>query len=85
MLDEATAAIRYNADLLRRTLDHMGLGLAVFDADGKLEVWNDRFAVLERPGAGSRSRSASTSRPCRRISRRSAAVLGHRPGGDART
>lgn len=46
MLDEATAAIRYNADLLRRTLDHMGLGLAVFDADGKLEVWNDRFAVL---------------------------------------
>ena len=46
MLDEATAAIRYNADLLRRTLDHMGLGLAVFDATGKLEVWNDRFAVL---------------------------------------
>ncbi len=46
MLDEATAAIRYNADLLRRTLDHMGLGLAVFDADGKLEVWNDRFAIL---------------------------------------
>jgi Na+/proline symporter/signal transduction histidine kinase len=46
MLDEATAAIRYNADLLRRTLDHMGLGLAVFDGTGKLEVWNDRFAVL---------------------------------------
>lgn len=46
MLDEATAAIRYNADLLRRTLDHMGLGLAVFDSTGKLEVWNERFAVL---------------------------------------
>jgi PAS domain S-box-containing protein len=46
MLDEATTAIRYNADLLRRTLDHMGLGLAVFDATGKLEVWNDRFAIL---------------------------------------
>ena len=46
MLDEATAAIRYNADLLRRTLDHMGLGLAVFDGTGKLEVWNDRFAIL---------------------------------------
>lgn len=46
MLDEATAAIRYNADLLRRTLDHMGLGLAVFDATGKLEVWNERFAIL---------------------------------------
>ena len=46
MLDEATAAIRYNADLLRRTLDHMGLGLAVFDSAGKLEVWNERFAIL---------------------------------------
>lgn len=46
MLDEATAAIRYNADLLRRTLDHMGLGLAVFDSTGKLEVWNERFAIL---------------------------------------
>ncbi|MBL8708903.1 MAG: PAS domain-containing protein [Rhodospirillaceae bacterium] len=46
MLDEATAAIRYNADLLRRTLDHMGLGLAVFDSSGKLEVWNERFAIL---------------------------------------
>ena len=46
MLDEATAAIRYNADLLRRTLDHMGLGLAVFDPAGKLEVWNERFAIL---------------------------------------
>jgi len=46
MLDEATAAIRYNADLLRRTLDHMGLGIAVFDAEGRLEVWNERFATL---------------------------------------
>ncbi len=46
MLDEATAAIRYNADLLRRTLDHMGLGIAVFDDGGRLEVWNERFASL---------------------------------------
>jgi PAS domain S-box-containing protein len=46
MLDEATKAIRYNADLLRRTLDHMGLGIAVFDAEGRLEVWNERFAAL---------------------------------------
>jgi PAS domain S-box-containing protein len=46
MLNEATAAIRYNADVLRKTLDHMGLGIAVFDSAGKLEVWNDRFAAL---------------------------------------
>jgi PAS domain S-box-containing protein len=46
MLNEATAAIRYNADVLRKTLDHMGLGIAVFDPTGKLEVWNERFAGL---------------------------------------
>jgi PAS domain S-box-containing protein len=46
MLNEATAAIRYNADVLRKTLDHMGLGIAVFDSAGKLEVWNERFADL---------------------------------------
>ena len=46
VLHDATAAIRYNADLLRKTLDHVGLGIAVFDAEGKLEIWNERFAVL---------------------------------------
>jgi PAS domain S-box-containing protein len=46
VLHDATAAIRHNADLLRKTLDHVGLGIAVFDGDGKLEIWNDRFAVL---------------------------------------
>ncbi|HVZ01809.1 MAG TPA: PAS domain-containing protein [Dongiaceae bacterium] len=46
MLNEATAAIRYNADVLRKTLDHMGLGIAVFDSAGRLEVWNERFAAL---------------------------------------
>src|SRR4029078_1243143 len=46
MLNGATAAIRYNADVLRKTLDHMGLGIAVFDPTGKLEVWNERFALL---------------------------------------
>jgi PAS domain S-box-containing protein len=46
VLHDATAAIRYNADLLRKTLDHVGLGIAVFDAEGKLEIWNERFAAL---------------------------------------
>ena len=45
VLHDATAAIRYNADLLRKTLDHVGLGIAVFDAEGKLEIWNERFAA----------------------------------------
>ncbi|WP_119302706.1 NahK/ErcS family hybrid sensor histidine kinase/response regulator [Dongia deserti] len=46
VLHDATAAIRYNADLLRKTLDHVGLGIAVFDSEGKLEIWNERFAML---------------------------------------
>ncbi len=46
VLHDATAAIRYNADLLRKTLDHVGLGIAVFDAEGKLEIWSERFAAL---------------------------------------
>ena len=46
VLHDATAAIRYNADLLRKTLDHVGLGIAVFDSEGKLEIWNERFATL---------------------------------------
>ncbi|MEZ5829768.1 MAG: NahK/ErcS family hybrid sensor histidine kinase/response regulator [Dongiaceae bacterium] len=46
VLHDATAAIRYSADLLRKTLDHVGLGIAVFDAEGKLEIWNERFATL---------------------------------------
>ncbi len=46
VLHDATAAIRYNADLLRKTLDHVGLGIAVFDSEGKLEIWNERFAAL---------------------------------------
>ena len=46
VLHDATAAIRHSADLLRKTLDHVGLGIAVFDGDGKLEIWNERFATL---------------------------------------
>lgn len=52
VLHDATAAIRHNADLLRKTLDHVGLGIAVFDGDGKLEIWNDRFAALTGLPAG---------------------------------
>ena len=46
VLDDATKAILYNASLLRKTLDHVGLGIAVFDAKHALDVWNDRFAAL---------------------------------------
>jgi PAS domain S-box-containing protein len=52
VLHDATAAIRHNVDLLRKTLDHVGLGIAVFDGDGKLEIWNERFAALTGLPAG---------------------------------
>jgi len=46
MLGEASEAIRHNFDLLRTTLDHISQGLGVFDRDGQLAAWNDRFFDL---------------------------------------
>ncbi len=46
LIDEASEAIRYNYEILRNTLDHVGMGIAAFDKDGKLEISNDRFATL---------------------------------------
>jgi Na+/proline symporter/signal transduction histidine kinase/CheY-like chemotaxis protein len=59
LIDEASEAIRYNYDILRNSLDHVGMGIAAFDKDGRLEISNDRFAallpldhaLLRRPGA----------------------------------
>lgn len=59
LIDEASEAIRYNYDILRNSLDHVGMGIATFDKDGRLEISNDRFAsllpldhaLLRRPGA----------------------------------
>jgi Na+/proline symporter/CheY-like chemotaxis protein len=46
LIDEASEAIRYNYEILRNTLDHVGMGIAAFDRDGRLEISNERFATL---------------------------------------
>jgi len=46
IIDEASEAIRYNYEILRNTLDHVGMGIASFDREGRLEIFNDRFAAL---------------------------------------
>jgi Na+/proline symporter/signal transduction histidine kinase/CheY-like chemotaxis protein len=46
LIDEASEAIRYNYDILRNSLDHVGMGIAAFDKEGRLEFSNDRFATL---------------------------------------
>lgn len=46
LIDEASQAIRYNYDILRNTLDHVGMGIAAFDYGRRLEIFNDRFTSL---------------------------------------
>jgi PAS domain-containing protein len=46
IIDEASEAIRYNYEILRNTLDHVGMGIAAFDREGRLEIFNDRFTTL---------------------------------------
>ena len=46
LIDEASAAIRYNYDILRNTLDHVGMGIAAFDRAGRIDIFNDRFTSL---------------------------------------
>jgi Na+/proline symporter/CheY-like chemotaxis protein/two-component sensor histidine kinase len=46
IIDEASEAIRYNYEILRNTLDHVGMGIAAFDRSGRLEIFNERFTTL---------------------------------------
>jgi signal transduction histidine kinase/Na+/proline symporter/ActR/RegA family two-component response regulator len=46
LLDDATAAIQYNRDLLQSAIDNVGQGIGVFDADMVLVCWNNRFEEL---------------------------------------
>lgn len=46
MLDQASEAIRYSSEILRNALDHAGLGIAAFNRESRLEIWNERFPVL---------------------------------------
>jgi Na+/proline symporter/signal transduction histidine kinase/CheY-like chemotaxis protein len=52
LLDDASAAIQYNRDLLQTALDQVRQGLAVFDPDMRLITWNRQFRdLLDLPPA----------------------------------
>ncbi|WP_137387634.1 PAS domain-containing hybrid sensor histidine kinase/response regulator [Rhodoligotrophos defluvii] len=46
LLDDASAAIQYNRDLLQSAIDHVRQGIAVFDRDLSLICWNRQFRAL---------------------------------------
>jgi Na+/proline symporter/signal transduction histidine kinase len=59
LLDDASAAIHYNREILQTALDHVRQGIAVFDKELNLVCWNRQFgemlalpAELTRVGAG---------------------------------
>ena len=43
LLDDASAAIQHNRDLLQTAIDNVGQGIAVFDAELALICWNSQF------------------------------------------
>lgn len=50
LLDDASAAIQYNRDLLQTALDQVRQGIGVFDRDLRLICWNRQFRdLLELP------------------------------------
>ena len=50
LLDDASAAIHYNREILQTALDHVRQGIAVFDKDMQLICWNRQFGeVLDLP------------------------------------
>jgi Na+/proline symporter/signal transduction histidine kinase len=52
LLDDATAAIQYNRDLLQATLENVRQGISVFDRELRLVCWNRRFRdLLDLPPA----------------------------------
>ncbi len=46
LLDDASAAIQYNRDILQNALDHARQGITVFDRDLRLVAWNRAFLDL---------------------------------------
>ena len=46
LLDDASAAIQYNRDVLQSAIDNVGHGLAVFDRDMALICWNHQFQEI---------------------------------------
>ncbi|MCJ8142797.1 hybrid sensor histidine kinase/response regulator [Ancylobacter sp. A5.8] len=50
LLDDASAAIQYNREILQTALDHVRQGIAVFDRDLRLICWNRQFGdMLDLP------------------------------------
>ena len=50
LLDDASAALHYNREILQSALDHVRQGIAVFDKDTHLACWNRQFGdVLDLP------------------------------------
>jgi Na+/proline symporter/CheY-like chemotaxis protein len=50
LLDDASAAIHYNREILQTALDHVRQGIAVFDKDLALVCWNRQFGeILDLP------------------------------------
>ena len=46
LLDDASAAIQYNREILQTALDHVRQGIAVFDKDLQLVHWNRHFGEM---------------------------------------
>ncbi|MFS8035798.1 NahK/ErcS family hybrid sensor histidine kinase/response regulator [Xanthobacter sp. AM11] len=46
LLDDASAAIQYNRELLQSAIDHVRQGIAVFDRELRLVCWNRQFGQM---------------------------------------
>lgn len=46
LLDQASEALQYNQGVLQTALSQMDQGIAVFDAENRLSIWNRRFRSL---------------------------------------
>jgi Na+/proline symporter/signal transduction histidine kinase/ActR/RegA family two-component response regulator len=46
LLDDASAALQYNRDILQNALDHAGQGITVLDQQLRLRAWNQAFVDL---------------------------------------
>lgn len=46
LLDQASEALQYNQGVLQTALSQMDQGIAVFDGENRLSIWNKRFRTL---------------------------------------
>jgi Na+/proline symporter/signal transduction histidine kinase len=46
LLDQASEALEYNQGVLQTALSQMDQGIAVFDSENRLSIWNRRFRLL---------------------------------------